>query len=212
MDLFHNSWVFAHGLGRSVFLAAWMKQSFECVSPSGARFVCTVHVSVCTHSLVCDVKMECTVSLFISTDSCFCLRATVVFQLRWQNNRQQFKDKMVMDECSFCLDFDVFTSDILVVILLCSTSVFYMLCPDSLSYLYSPQLLLAGRSGAERFGRDQAKGGQTESLCVYIEEQETVRGGDGVASTDRAQWGNGGGLPKKKKKNTIATCKDASGS
>lgn len=70
----------------------------------------------------------------------------------------------------------------------------------SLSYLYPPQLLLAGRSGAEKFGRDQAKGGQTGSLCVYIEEQETVRGGDGVASTDRVQWGNGGGLPKKKKK------------
>lgn len=154
----------------------------------------------CTHSLACDVKMERTVSLFISADSCFCLRAAVVFQLRWQNNRQQFKDKMVMDECSSCSLFDVFTTDIFVAILLCSTSVFYMLCPDSvslsLSYLYPPQLLLAGCSGAEKFGRDQAKGGQTGSLCVYIEEQETVRGGDGVASTDRVQWRNGGGLPK----------------
>lgn len=52
------------------------------------------------------------------------------------------------------------------------------------SYLHPPLLLLAGRLGADKFGREQAKGGQPRSLCVYIEERETCRGGGEVATTD----------------------------
>lgn len=43
------------------------------------------------------------------------------------------------------------------------------------SYLGPPLLLLAGRLGGEHFGGEWAKGGQTRSLCVHVEEQETGR-------------------------------------
>lgn len=43
-----------------------------------------------------------------------------------------------------------------------------------LSYLHPPLLLLAERLGADKFGREQAKGGQTRALCVYIERHAGV--------------------------------------
>lgn len=69
------------------------------------------------------------------------------------------------------------------------------------SYLHPPLLLLAGRLGADKFGREQAKGGQTRSLCVYIEGRETCWGGGEVATADRVQLQpgrGGGGLAKNK--------------
>lgn len=44
-----------------------------------------------------------------------------------------------------------------------------------------PHPLLAGHLGGDKFGGEQAKGGQTRSLCVHIVEQETGWGGGGVA-------------------------------
>lgn len=69
----------------------------------------------------------------------------------------------------------------------------------SLAYLHPPSLLLARRLVGDKFGGEQAKGGQTRSLCVYTDKQETGWGGDDVASVDRAQWGPGGGRSAKKK-------------
>lgn len=66
-----------------------------------------------------------------------------------------------------------------------------------------PLLLLAGRLCGDQFGGEQAKGGQTRSLCVHVEEQETGWGGDGVASADRVHWGLEGGRSAKKKKITL---------
>lgn len=72
------------------------------------------------------------------------------------------------------------------------------------SYLHPPLLLLAGRLGADKFGREQAKGGQTRSLCVYIAGRETCWGGGEVATTDRVQLRPGGGVSgKKKTKSTV---------
>lgn len=66
------------------------------------------------------------------------------------------------------------------------------------SYLHPLLLLLAGHLGADKFGREQAKGGQTRSLCVYIEGKETCWGGSEVACTDRVQQLPGGGVSAKK--------------
>ena len=67
----------------------------------------------------------------------------------------------------------------------------FIICPSlslslslSLSHPFIsplPHPLLAGRLGGDKFGGGQAEGGQTRSLCVHIVEQETGRGGGGVA-------------------------------
>lgn len=53
--------------------------------------------------------------------------------------------------------------------------------PLSPFYLFPASPLLAGHLGGDKFGGGQAEGGQTWSLCVHIVEQETGRGGGGVA-------------------------------
>lgn len=89
------------------------------------------------------------------------------------------------------------------VISLCRSSAFFFSCRYSqpffffVSYLHPPLLLLAGRLGADKFGREQAKGGQTRSLCVYIEGTERCWGGGDVATTDTVQLRPGGGLWQK---------------
>lgn len=77
-----------------------------------------------------------------------------------------------------------------------------LLHPAFLSHplISTPPLLLAGRLCGDQFGGEQAKGGQTRSLCVHVEEQETGWGGDGVASADRVHWGLEGGRSAKKKR------------
>lgn len=71
---------------------------------------------------------------------------------------------------------------------LCYTFTCDFALPFSLSpfYLFPPSPLLAGRLGGDKFGGGQAERGQTRSLCVHIVEQETGRGGGGVA---RRWWG-----------------------
>ena len=55
------------------------------------------------------------------------------------------------------------------------------LSPVSPFYLSPPSPLLAGCLGGDKFGGEQAEGGQTRSLCVHIVEQETGWGGGSVA-------------------------------
>lgn len=140
-------------------------------------------------------------SLFISADSCFCLSCFSAWLLK--NTRQHLKDK-VMDEVLLTL-WHIY----------CWHHLWYLyvaalLSPSSVttvslfvSYLHPPLLLLAGRLGADKFGREQAKGGQTRSLCVYIEGKETCWGGSEVASTDRVQYPPGGGVSAKKKESAL---------
>lgn len=129
-----------------------------------------------------------------------CWSARFAVHQRWQllclscfsagllkNTRQHLKDK-VMDEVLLTL-WHIY----------CWHHLWYLyvaarLSPSSVitvslfvPYLHPPLLLLAGRLGADKFGREQAKGGQTRSLCVYIEGKETCWGGSEVASTDRVQ-------------------------
>lgn len=102
-----------------------------------------------------------------------------------------------MNSCSLC---GLFTADTTCDIFMWQFCVLPFLSLQSafFSYLHPPLLLLAGRLDADKFGREQAMGGQTRSLCVYIEGKETCWGGGEVASTDRVQWRPGGGVSAKK--------------
>lgn len=136
-------------------------------------------------------------SLFISTDSCFCLSCFSAWLLK--NTRQPLKDE-VMDE--FLLSWwhiyhwhhlwYLYVAALLSSFPVVTVSLFFFV-----SYLHPPLLLLAGRLGADKFGREQAKGGQTRSLCVYIEGTERCWGGGDVATTDTVQLRPGGGLWQK---------------
>lgn len=137
-------------------------------------------------------------SLFISADSCFCLSCFLAWLLK--NTRQHLKDKM-MDEFLLTLWFIYRWHHLWYLYVAALRSSFSVITVSLfVSYLHPPLLLLAGHLDADKFGREQAKRGQTRSLCVYIEGKETCWCGGEVASTDRVQWRPGGGVSAKEMK------------